>query len=378
MTKCEVIYKTSLISRVLLVFCCSLILSGCRWVRVSTETVYPKQGDLLSIKINAGEKNEVDYVEYRIDGVGAGTVNSGTITSLPHYVSINTCKETGSYLYSLNVWAEATYNDGEKIVTNILRDGNHQSTSNLTLCENAREDGDRTYAIYIARDTNSEAEDMTIEMANAFMDEFDKYARSQYYWAEPRLYTNQSLYFTDSVDMAISFGHGNHHIYRAGNSSADEVDLSTTAFGGCATCYQTGDLEYLAFAACRVLSMNNSNGQPFWNFWFHEGSTRLDKRPFTGLHMLLGFRTNFVVTAWWLDNDGTDFFNTFAEYLDDNMKVIDAWLDAIADELTFDDGANRGAVVYHGIYENDRLSNSRGDYIYGNTQYSDQWITYWE
>jgi hypothetical protein len=177
--------------------------------------------------------------------------------------------------------------------------------------------------------------------------------------------------------MTISFGHGNHHIYRAGNSSSDVVDISSTAYGGMQPCYNIGDLEYLIFASCRVLSMEDSGGLDYFRFWINNYTTRLDNRPFTGLHMVCGFRTNFVVTVWFLDNDGTDFLDQFAKNLNNNMTVIDSWQEAVGDELDFDKGHNRGTVFYLKQYENDKITTRRSDYIYGNTKYN-FWYDTWE
>lgn len=350
---------------IFIILCSLTILSACRWIKISPVPLSPKQGDNVKQIITVGDSEDLDKVNYKINDL------EGTVSSVPHTVTINTCKATGKYFTSLSVWAEAVYIDGE-----IKTFG--PKVYDLTVGKTSREDNDLNYAIYIAHDDDEDREDLRIGMANAFMDEFNSYSQSQYYWSEPRFYTNQSLYFANSVDMAISFGHGSHHNYKAGESSSDIVDVSTTEFGNCAPCYNTGDLEYLVFASCQTLSMENYAGNSFRYYWFLNANTKNDKRPFTGLHMTMGFRTNHSIVYWWFDNDSEDFFEEFADNLDDGIGLIDSWQEAAGDELSFDDGKNRTAVIYLKKYENDTISSSKDDYIYGNGNYNQQWIDYWE
>jgi hypothetical protein len=357
-----------------LVLCCPLLLGGCKWVRVSTDNFMPKQGDTLQIKISAGESDKIDKVDYQVDGSGTESLESGTLSWVPYTTSVNTCKNSGNYITALQVHAEATYEDGVKKTTDRLVGTEGEVISDLTVCNQNREDIFLLYAIYVAHDSDEDREDLRIAMANAFMDAFHSYSRSQYYWSSPSYYQGNSLHYADSVDMAISFGHGKHHCYRAGSSTSDRVYMNNTAFGGCAHCNNVGDLEYLVFASCKTLSMDDSDGISFWYYWFHQNSTKLDPRPFTGLHMVLGFRTTHRIAG----DDSEEFFESFAENLDDGMHVIDAWQEAAGDELSFSDGKNRTAVFYLKEYENDTIDASGHDYIYGNVKYGDQWYDTWE
>jgi hypothetical protein len=99
--------------------------------------------------------------------------------------------------------------------------------------------------------------------------------------------------------------------------------------------------------------------------------------------MVLGFRTNSrasLVWLWgkWRSPEFEHLFRGFANKLDDGERVIDAWLDTVGDEMSFVDGFNRGAVLYLGQYRNDVISTNKDDYIYGNVQYYDKWIEYWD
>ncbi len=342
---------------------CVLLFSGCRWIKMIPINENPKQGDDIEVKITVGEKDELNKAEYKINN------SPGTTTVIPHTLTVNTCKDNGTYHTKLALWGEATYDDGEIKL--------FEKNYDLTIGKATSEDSDKNYNIYIAHE-DEDREDLRIGMANAFMDEFNSYSKSQYYWAEPRFYTYQCFSYANNADMTISFGHGYHHHYKAGRNSSDWVDISSTAYGNCAQCYKNGDLEYLVFGSCQTLSMENDGGHSFWHYWFHDGNNKLDERPFTGLHMVLGFRTNHRIVHWFLDNDSEDFFDTFAENLDDGWKIIDAWQEAAGDELSFSDGKNRTAVIYLYVYENDRISNNRSDYIYGNNKYYQKYIDYWE
>ena len=332
---------------------------GCRstLIRVSPEN--PKQGDRVSVTIDNRERDEVDHVDYTVGSI------SGTTARLPHVVEVNTCKDTGTYMTQLTANAVTTYEDGDT--------GSRNETYDLTVGLQSTEDSDNQYSVYVAHDGDDDLEDLMVDMANAFRDEFDSLAESHYFWSEPRFYTNQCVSYANAADLVVSFGHGNHHRYYTGSGS---VNLSNSCFGNFVPCRRNGDAEYLAFASCQTLSMSNSGGNAYRYFWRNTHATRLDDRPFSGLHMVMGFRTNFVVSSflWW--SDGEDFLEEFASNLDSGDRVVDAWQEAVGDELDFDDGNNRGTVFYLRTYENDTVGTAKDDYIYGNTHYvlvADYW-----
>lgn len=329
-----------------------LFLVGCRRTLLSVLPAPPKQGDNVYVTVDNKKRNEVDSVVLTVAGH-----NYSSLT-VPYTVTVDTCKDTGTYLTQLDVAAVTTYVDADT--------GNATKSYDMTVGPVSTEDSDNHYSVYVAHDSDDDLEDLMIDMANAFMDEFDSLARSQYYWAEARFFTNQAISYANAADLILSFGHGNHHIYNG-------VNLSNTSYGNFVQCRRNGDAEYLAFASCQTLSMNDSGGNPYHFFWVHSNANCLNGRPFSGLHMVMGFRTNFGVTStlWW--NDGDDFLEAFAENLDDGDRVVDAWQEAVGDELDFDDGNNRGTVFYLKEYENDVISTSKDDYIYGNPKYNLWW-----
>lgn len=330
--------------------CCG---TKCRWISMTVNPYPPKQGDIVKIRIRVGKSNDLEKVNYKINEL------EGTITSVPHIVSINTCKETGKYLTSLSVWGEAIYKDSAIKTVDTVYD--------LTIGQVSRKDNDLHYSTYVAHD--KDLENLLIEIANKFQDEFDWYSQSQYYWSEPRFLTTDCQNFANSVDMAIFIGHGVHHQY-------NWVDISKTAYGSCAQCYSTGNLKYLVFISCLTLSAVDYNGKSYRHYWFHEENTKLERRPFTGLHMVLGFHTDHVIKDG-LQSDSADFSYRFAFFLDAGFTVIAAWHYAALCQLNFDNGANRTAVFYLKQYEYDTISSNKDDYIYGNVNYYPQESFLW-
>lgn len=347
-----------------------LMVSGCkRELRVTLGEHNPKQGDNIEITIDDAEPEEVNIVEYRINDL------SGTTTTLPRTLTIDVCKRSpGYYPTELSIWVRTTYEDGE--TDEVTRN------YDLTTGRVVREDGDLTFGIYVAHEESSKREKIWAGMANAFQKEFDSYTDAQYFWSHPDLYKTHAIAYANSVDLLISFGHGCPHWYWAGTNDTDWVDLSTTEFGNFAPCYETGDLEYFAASSCSLLALrNDGTGVPFWDYWFHREGTHYWERPFTGLHMVCGFRSKHYYYTWhykrW-KSTSERFFRRFASYLDNDKKVVEAWMEAAADKLSFKNGNNRTAVIYIEIYRNDIITTAREDYIHRNPEYARRWVEFYE
>ena len=221
----------------------------------------------------------------------------------------------------------------------------------------AGEDGDHQFVGYV-----SSEESRFVSYVSGFKKEFQNtWSCTQYYWGQARFLTTQSLSFADSADLVYIAGHGNPSSIWM--SSGQWVDLSKCAFGRFSSSGQRGDLEYIVFHSCRVLEMSGN-----WRSrWRHYASTRSQKRPFSGLHMACGFRTNHYnglgAGRWAADE--------FAENLEDGYSVRWAWYEA-ADDARWLAGwtGNKPAIFYirpH-KYETKNRHNS-ADYRYGNSQY---------
>lgn len=333
--------------------------AGCRSTRIYFTPEEPKQGDRVWIGVDDEERDEVDQVYVRFAD------REGWAETFPAYFTAETCKDTEPYMTELEVEAVTTYVDGETKTRSRRVD--------LTRSLAAAEDDDLDYALYVTQDSDESYRDQALEMANAFMDEFDAYSNSQFLWAEPHLYTTGCATYANSADLTISWGHGLHHTYYTGVGS---VDLSTTGYGNFRPCGGNGDAEYIVFFSCLTLSRADSDGHEWWHFWRNYEATKSDVRPFSGLHMAMGFGT-VVRTRCFFGCDGEDLFEEFAANLDSGDRVIDAWQEAVGDELSFNWGHNRGVVMFLPEYEFDTIYSVEDDYIYGNSRYSLR-LDYWE
>ncbi len=343
---------------------CLLTATGCKWIQLRPDPTNPKQGDALNVRIAVGQPSEISSIKYKINAT------QGTTTIAPYTVPVDICKAPGKYDTELSLWGEATYQDGT-IKT-------FSQVSDLTVVDPARHNDIFTYAFYLS---NSGDDWMNVGKygADAFIDSFSSSSDHRYFWSEPFVFSSACGDCASNFDLVIAWGHGSPHTFYSGPNA---VDLSTTSYGGCAFCNNTGDTKYVAFASCSILSLDDYNSQPFWNYWFHTSSTKTDSRPFQGLHMMMGFRTLMVIDTWsflwWSGNNADDFFGDFADRLDDGWAVKDAWLYSAKDDLSFDDGNNRAAVAYLGVYEQDTVSTVKSDYIFGNGNYSIQIVEYWD
>lgn len=362
------------------VFCILLCFSGCKTVSLKVEPKdfslssndLLKQGDKVNITLSASPASGLSSFSYSTTG------NAGSSTAVPHNLTVDTNKTLGNCYTELTASATATWSDGTVKSKNF--------STGLTEGDTSREDSDWTYSVYVAHDNDNMMESSFVDGANGFMNGFGSgYTLKDYLWTGPAAYLqpNANTYAND-VDLAVSFGHGAPHIYQAGSSNTDQVDLSTTGFGSFLPANQKigGDADYLVFGSCSILSMADPN---FWNFWFNTNASKTQLRPFTGLHQIMGFRTVWMITYWhifdsFIDSTADDLFGAFADNLNDNLRVIDAWQEAVGDECDFSDGNNRGAVLFLSEYTNDTIKTKKKDYVYGNSKYnSSNWtMDFWE
>ncbi|MBN1274622.1 MAG: hypothetical protein JXB26_20365 [Candidatus Aminicenantes bacterium] len=301
--------------------------------------------------------SKAEYAKVWING------DETLINQSPQKIYFDTCKfQTGKYYTKLNVKGEVKYNNGK------IKDQDY--TLDLTTGWADREDTAQTYSIFVAHDNDSDFETMLDEAAAEFVDRFSAYSKSLFTWASPG-------YFTTGIgqgrDLLIFLGHGNHHKYKAGSHNSDWVDLSTVAFGDFSICDMYTDVEYLVLFSCDTLCMDNYSGvTPFGELWFNNHNNRLQKRPFMGVHEILGFNHFWTITETCFlacSDDGDDFWGAFADYLDGGTCVRLAWLWAIMDELSIEVGENEGVVFYLLEYENDSVYDTKNDYIHGNPKY---------
>ncbi|OUC13015.1 MAG: hypothetical protein B0A82_19170 [Alkalinema sp. CACIAM 70d] len=219
------------------------------------------------------------------------------------------------------------------------------------------EDTDHQFVVYVSNE-----EDRFVDYGWGFLDEFkNSWQNTQYYWGECRFLGNQRLSFVDSADLAYVAGHGNASYIVMG--SGEGCNLTDKAWGSYADPSRQGDLEYIVFHSCKVLQMDSD-----WRSrWRHYESTKTQKRPFSGLHAAMGFRTNHYNGA----GAGRWAADEFAENLEDGYSVRYSWYEAAEDARWLAGWKdNKPAVFYlrpH-KYETKNGHNST-DYKYGDANY---------
>lgn len=132
-----------------------------------------------------------------------------------------------------------------------------------------------------------------VTSANTFMDglrlaglftDFSPVDR-QYYWAEPRLFTDENHSFVDSVQVALTEVHGDWSIFSTLMNSSDLVrlsDIPTDGYGGAAG---AGALAYWILHSCEVIPTSFDTTTSYDVWW----------NVFNGLHAALGYRTEMYI-----------------------------------------------------------------------------------
>jgi hypothetical protein len=171
-----------------------------------------------------------------------------------------------------------------------------------------------------------------------FIDEFKStWPYTQYYWGQRRFLQEDHLKFVDSADLAFISGHGN--VSSIDMSAGQGTNLEKCAWGSWSSNSRKGDLEYIAFESCRVLSLDGD--------WTKRWKCRPNKRrPFAGLHVAAGFKSDHWESPVYQLSD------EFAENLEEGYNVRWAWLDAADDENDWVWGYdNFGCVIYVKPYQ---------------------------
>ena len=227
----------------------------------------------------------------------------------------------------------------------------------------AAEDSDHQFAGYVSNE-----ESRFVGYVWGFIKEFknevisgQRWRNTQYYWGQCRFLGRDHLNFVDSVDIAYIAGHGSASYIVMG--SGEGCRLNNKAWGSYSTPNRRGDLEYIVFHSCKVLQMDSNWRQR----WRHYESTKNQKRPFSGLHIAMGFRTNHYNGA----GAGRWAADEFAENLEDGYSVRYSWYEAAEDARWLAGWrSNKPAAFYIRPHRNERVwqHNSR-DYKYGDSQY---------
>jgi len=219
----------------------------------------------------------------------------------------------------------------------------------------AAEDSDHQFVGYVSNE-----EDRFVDYVWGFLDEYkNTWTNTQYYWGECRFLGTDRLSFVDSADLAYIAGHGNASYIVM--SEGQGCSLSDKAWGRYASADQNGDLEYIVFHSCKVLQMD-SNWRSRWRAY-----SAGQKRPFSGLHVAMGFRTNHYNGAgagWWAADE-------FAENLEDGYSVRYAWYEAAEDARWLAGWkGNKPAIFYIRPHKDEKASQHNStDYKFGDSNY---------
>jgi len=221
------------------------------------------------------------------------------------------------------------------------------------LYANSAEDSDAEHVGY----ASSEAERFWDNVSD-FKKEFQNtWPCTQYYWGERCFLEEDHLTFVDSADLAFISGHGNSSYIAM--DTGEDTDLTRCNWGSWSSNSRKGDLEYIAFESCQVLSLDGD--------WRERWScTPNRRRPFAGLHVACGFKNNHQ------ESPVFELSDEFAENLEDGYSVRWAWLEATDDENDWVWGHdNIGCVIYVSPHENETISgHTSSDRWYHHSDYS--------
>jgi hypothetical protein len=149
---------------------------------------------------------------------------------------------------------------------------------------------------------------------------FVTFLNSQYYWAEPFLFTSSKESFIDSVHIADTEVHGNWHLFSTYQNWGDIVSLSdipASGYGGGAG----GSLAYWILHSCEIIPTETDyparKTQSFDAWW----------NIFNGLHAIVGYRTEM----WIADGATTPFARDIAR----GFAVVPAWMKAVHDDMVY-------------------------------------------
>jgi Family of unknown function (DUF6345) len=185
--------------------------------------------------------------------------------------------------------------------------------------------GDPTVGRYVVRNDSSD----WVTSANEFFTSLQAakvfggaipFTDKQYYWAEPRLFTNEKNSFINSVQVALNEVHGNWWLFSTKDNSNDLVSLASipsSGYGGGGG----GSLAYWIIHSCEVIPTQTDEPTSFDVWW----------DIFNGLHAVVGYRTEM-----WI---GDHVVGPFGFVISLGAPVVPAWLNDIASDDSYDDGA---------------------------------------
>jgi hypothetical protein len=142
------------------------------------------------------------------------------------------------------------------------------------------------------------------------------FTNSQYYWAEPRLFTTEKDSFVNSVQVALTEVHGNWWLFSTRGNNQELValgDIPSTGYGA-----GGGRLKYWILHSCEVIPTQTDEATSFDVWW----------DIFNGLRAVVGYRTEM-----WINDHVT---GRFGLYIGLGAAFVPAWLNDIASDDSYD------------------------------------------
>lgn len=139
----------------------------------------------------------------------------------------------------------------------------------------------------------------------------------QYYWAEPRLFTDENHQFVDGVQVALTEVHGNWGLFTTLKNNADFVRLDGIPSDGYGGADGAGSLAYWILHSCEVIPTATDTTTSYDVWW----------NIFNGLHSALGYRTEM-----WINDEITMKFG-FAAGL--GAPMVSNWLSTIINDDSY-------------------------------------------
>ncbi|AEU38544.1 hypothetical protein AciX8_4269 [Granulicella mallensis MP5ACTX8] len=173
--------------------------------------------------------------------------------------------------------------------------------------------GDPTVGRYVVRDAQSGF----VSEANGFWSGLQsshnasQFTNSQYYWAEPFVYTTDEQSFVNNVNVALTEAHGSPWEFTTESNCCDVVHINnipaTEGYGAA----NHGKLDYWIIHSCDVVPSAEDNAE-WWTPWF---------KVFQGLHAVMGSRTEML-----FDNGAIN--QPFGQNIGNGASVVSAWFNA--------------------------------------------------
>jgi hypothetical protein len=152
------------------------------------------------------------------------------------------------------------------------------------------------------------------------------FTNSQYFWAEPRLFTTQKNSFANSVNIALIEVHGDWWLYSTERNCCDLVDIQNIPSPGYGTS-AGGHMSYWVIHSCEVVpGPDDTSGWsgPWWNI-------------FGGVHSVVGYRTIMYI------DDDVGFPYGFK--LTFFAPAVSGWLNAVSSASAY---SGRPMATAHG------------------------------